>query len=177
MLFLTWLISNVSDREGRNLISGMRLMEGFYPGQVTFCSFCRGLDTQSGSGARGLLLVTRPGDDHGQGSFMRGVWLVNITRCWPLIGQWRDEGQVTIFHLVTGLRGTGADTSPQPHHTTSNHSKLGGASSRVQANFLLRLDDKRVSDVVSATEYCLLLWAIITSVTTSHVFTACNWIQ
>ena len=48
------------------------------------------------------------------------------------------------------------------------------ASSIVQANFLPWFDDLRVANVVSATGYCLPLWAIITSVTTSHVFTACN---
>ena len=48
------------------------------------------------------------------------------------------------------------------------------ASYFIQANFLPQFDDLRVANVVSATGYCLPLRAIITSVTISHVFTACN---
>ena len=64
--------------EGRNLISGIRLMEGFYRGQVTFCSFCPGLDTLNQESEPGAYYWW-PGDDHSQGSATRGCWLAHPT--------------------------------------------------------------------------------------------------
>ena len=127
--------------------------------------------TQSGSGARGLLLVTRrwpqPGEHHvrrligHQHLMLASDWSV---RC-------RGSG-----HNISPCHGSPGDRCwhiASSHQVQSFQSRSSTLSRQI---FLFSLTTEE-SNVVSATESCLLLWAIISSVTTSHVFAACNWIQ